>query len=237
VTAPSDAPAPRRGAWVRMVADRIPTGWFAGILTAIFLGVTAAFGGLAAVAMPPVPDLPAGETHTSDQFALSLERAVLIDELPGSGVSPGDGQRVLALVVQIENTWTQPQPTAVNGSLIDVVRVPSLGDTKPAIARLDDATLSPYLQPGVPAELVLTWLVDADALADGADIAVDLYDHTLIRGELITYGDSWVDPALAAHAELVVEDVGAGADAAASDDGTSDDEAASDDAPSDGGAE
>lgn len=47
----------RRAARTRVLAltDRVPTGWFAGILTVLFLTVTAAFGGLSAVAVAPVP--------------------------------------------------------------------------------------------------------------------------------------------------------------------------------------
>jgi hypothetical protein len=199
---------------VLALADRVPTGWFAGILTILFLTVTAAFGGLSAVAVPPVPELAAGAQHRNDQFALTVERAVLIDELIGSGTSVSDGQRVLALVVNVENVWDRALPSAGVAGVGAAVHVAELSGTPAdSVARLDDATLTPYLQPGVPAELVLTWAVDATTFAAGDVLHVDLLDFTLYRGSLITYGESWTDPVVGARTSVVIRDVGAGADA------------------------
>ena len=193
--------------------DRLPTGWFAGILTGLFLAVTAAFGGLEAAASAPVPDLAAGEEHRNRQFALTVERAVLIDELPGSGTSVSDGQRILAVVVTAENVWNRALPSAGASGVIGALHVAELeGEAATSVARLDDATLAPYLQPGVPAELVLTWAVDATTLSDGDVLHIDLRDFTLRTGRLITYGDSWGDPVTAAHLSVEIRDVGAGAD-------------------------
>jgi hypothetical protein len=194
------------------LADRVPTGWFATILTVAFLGVTAAFGGLAAVAVPPVPDIEPGETHENAQFSLTVERAVLIDELPGSGTSVDDGQRVLALVVTAENVWTKAVPASGQSGVTASVLVDELDDAPAgSVARFDDATIHPWLQPGLPAQLVLTWPVDADRFADGDELHVDLRDFTLYTGQLITYGQTWEDPVVAARMTVPIRDVGAGA--------------------------
>nr|WP_315267148.1 hypothetical protein [Microbacterium lemovicicum] len=221
--APDSRPA---GARTRLVAwaDRVPTGWFAGILTACFLGVTAAFGGLSAVAAPPLPELRAGETHRNDQFSLTVERAVLIDELSDAGVSVEAGQRVLAVVLTVENEWDRALAASSGPSgregVIGSVRIDELGDVPAdAVARLDDATNSPYLQPGVPAELVLTWAVDADSVSDGEELHVVLRDMSLSIGQLVTYGQWWDSPVAAARLAVDVTDVGAGADASAPDGG------------------
>lgn len=218
---PDDAPGRRdrsaRTARTRVLAlaDRVPTGWFAGILTTLFLAVTAAFGGLSAVAVPPVPDLAPGEQHRNDLFALTVERAVLIDDLPGSGTTVSEGQRILALVVTVENVWNRAVPAQGTAGVDGAVQVAELdGAPADSIARLDDATVSPYLQPGVPAELVLTWAVDATAFAAGDVLHADLLDFTLYEGQLITYGESWTDPVTAARTTVEIRDVGAGADAA-----------------------
>lgn len=211
------------------LTDRVPTGWFAGILTVLFLTVTAAFGGLSAVAVAPVPDIAAGTEHRNDQFALTVERAVLIDELRGSGTSVSDGQRVLALVVSVENVWDHPIAASADAGVADAVSVAELdGATANAVARLDDATVAPYLQPGVPAELVLTWVVDSATFAAGDVLHVDLLDFTLYTGQLITYGESWIDPVVGARTTVEISDVGAGADSAAGSDAPTD----SDSAPS-----
>ncbi|MFS0734382.1 hypothetical protein ABC304_01030 [Microbacterium sp. 1P10UB] len=208
------------GVRTRLVAwaDRVPTGWFAGILTACFLGVTAAFGGLSAVAAPPLPELRAGDTHRNDQFSLTVERAVLIDELSDAGVYTEAGQRVLAVVLTAENEWDRALsasggPSGRDG-VIGSVRIDELGDMPAdAVARLDDATNSPYLQPGVPAELVLAWAVDDNTLSDGDELHVTLRDMSLSTGQLVTYGQWWDSPVAAARLTVDVADVCAGADA------------------------
>ncbi|NYF17015.1 hypothetical protein HDC37_001843 [Microbacterium sp. AK009] len=219
MTVPPEAPAPgsgqpTRAAWVARTWDRIPTGWFAGILTAAFLTVTAAFGGLAQAAVPPLPALEPGDTHVNDQFALTVERAVLIDELPEAGIAVEPGQRVLAVVLTAENVWDRALPSEGSSGLRAGVRIAQLDDEPAAaIARFDDTTVSPYLQPRVPAELVLTWAVDRGAFADGDEIEVVLRDLALRKGQLVTSGEYWETPITAATMTLDVTDVGAGADA------------------------
>jgi len=191
--------------------DRIPTSWATGVLTLAFLTVTAAFGGLAAAAQPVLPELTAGDEHVSEQLALTIERGVLIDEFPEAGVTVEPGQRVLALVVDVENRWTAPLSTGSGQSVAAAIRVGELGDVPPAsVARLDDGGLLPWLQPRVPAELVVTWAVHADDFADGDDLVLDLRDLSLQTGQFVTAGQFWTEPVLAAHATVTIEDVGAG---------------------------
>jgi hypothetical protein len=205
---------PSRLSRLHSTLDRIPTSWATGVLTLAFLTVTAAFGGLAAAAQPALPQLAAGDEHESDQLSLTIERGVLIDEFPEAGVTVESGQRVLALVVEVENRWTAPLSTVSGESVAAVIRVDELGDVAPAsVARLDDGGLLPWLQPHVPAELVVSWAVDADDFADGDDLLLDLRDLTLQTGQLVTAGEFWSTPVVAAHATVTIEDVGAGASA------------------------
>jgi hypothetical protein len=209
---------PTRTAWLAKTWDRVPTRWFTGILTGAFLVVTAAFGGLADAASAPVERLDPGETHTNDQFALTVERAVLIDELPEAGVTVEDGERVLALVISVENVWDRALPSEGSAGVAAAVRIGQLDDLEPAsIARLDDATTAPYLQPHVPAELVMAWPVVAGALTEGDELDVTLRDLTLRTGQFVVAGDYWDTPEIAATLTLPVEDVGAGADDSTSD--------------------
>ena len=205
----STPPAPGRLGWLRAASDRVPTRWFAGIATGVFLVATAAFGGLAAASEPEVTTLEPGDEHRNDQLAITVERAVLLDEFPEAGVSVEDGERVLAVQVAVENTWTQPlAPT----DLADALNVDELaGAPADSVARYDDATLNPRLQPGVPAELVLTWAVDADAFEDESDLHITLNDLTLYTGSFIADGQWWTDPVPAATVTVAVEDLGAGA--------------------------
>jgi hypothetical protein len=214
---PDAAPVPkRRFEWVRAASDRVPTKWFAGIATGLFLAVTAAFGGLATAVQPELTKLEPGEPHVTDQRSLTVQRAVLIDELPGSGTSPEDGERVLVLVTDVENVWTEPQrATATNTNGMDATfAVAGLeDDSRRGTARLDDATGSPWLQPGVPATIVYAWPVEADRYAEGDELDITLYETTLTTGSFVLAGQWWDDPEADAVVTVKIEDVGAGADA------------------------
>lgn len=177
----------------------------------VFLAATAGFGGLATVAAKPIPEISAGDEHVSDQFAVTVERAVLIDDLPEVGVDVELWERALVVVVSAENRWTEPLRTTGDSSLSAVLRVRELGDRPPdAVARFDDTTTSPWLQPGVPADLAVVWVVPAGRYSDGEDLSVELRDAELHTGSFVTAGQSWVDPVLAAHVSVPVTDVGAG---------------------------
>jgi hypothetical protein len=220
---PDAAPVPkRRFEWVRAASDRVPTKWFAGIATGLFLAVTAAFGGLATAASPALTELEPGEPHTTDQRSLTVQRAVLIDELPGSGASPEDGERVLVLVTDIENRWTEPLAASDFDSIgntdgIDgTFAVDGLDDhSRRGTARLDDATGSPWLQPGVPATIVYAWPVETGRYAEGDELDITLYDTTLTTGSFVLNGQWWDEPVADAVVSVKIEDVGAGADAEA----------------------
>jgi hypothetical protein len=210
---PDAARAPRRRfAWLQAAGDRVPTKWFAGIATGTFLLATAAFGGLATAATTEPAELAPGEAHATDQRSLTVQRAVLIDALPEAGVFVEDGQRVLALVVDVENRWDEPLPSTGAQGVAGSLRVAGIGETEAVAARMDDTTSSPVLQPGVPAELVYAWAVDADAFEDGQDVEVTLYELSLYTGSFVTTGRWWDDPVADARVIVSVNDVGAGVD-------------------------
>lgn len=213
---PRDSRSPRNTRWLRKVTDRVPTAWLPGIVTAVFLGAAAAFGGLEAVAAPPIATLQAGQEHRNDMLAFTVERAVLIDSFPEAGASANaeEGERVLAVVVTAENTWDRAVPAENDASLTGMLRAPSLADPVPvAAARFDDGTKEPWLQPGLPAELVVTWIIDEDELAAGDQIELDLRDFSLQQGQVVFSGDVWSDPVVTARIAIPITDVGAGADA------------------------
>lgn len=196
---------------IRTWIVNVPTAWIAGIITGTFLIVTAAFGGLDTVTPPPLATLEPGDTHDNDQLSLTIERAVLIDDFREAGAYADEGERVLALIVNAENVWTEPLMTSLNNSVGMTIRVDALGDVHPeSVARMDDATWSPYLQPGVPAELVLAWVVPEDMFAEGEPIALTIRDPELHIGQYLTYGASWGEPTPVATMRVTPTDVGAG---------------------------
>lgn len=214
---PDAAPVPkRRFEWIRAASDRVPTRWFAGIATGLFLAVTAAFGGLATAAPPELTRLEPGEPHVTDQRSFTVQRAVLIDELPDAGVDVEEGQRVFAVIAEIENAWTEPMPSTGSFGIASSFSIEHIEmGSRDASARLDDSTWNPWLQPGVPATIVFAWPVQADRYSDGEEVEVTLYDTTLITGSFVS-GDTWWDnPVADAVVTVEIEDVGAGADAEA----------------------
>lgn len=219
VTAPDldSPPAPparaTRFARLRAATDRVPTRWFAGIGTAVFLAATAAFGGLEAVAVAEVPRLAAGEQHVNDRVALTVQRAVLLDTFPEAGATadPAQGERVLALLVDAENRWDRAEMVQAGGGVASTIGVEALESTPPtSVARYDDASRDPWLQPLVPVALVLTWIVPGDLFTDGEEIEVVLSDQTLWSGSFVVDGDYWSDPRPAAVVTVPIEDRGDG---------------------------
>src|SRR5688572_26515536 len=103
MTADEDSTPRARGrlGWLKAASDRVPTRWFTGIGTALFLVATAAFGGLATAAEPEITALAPGEAHRNDQLSMTIERAVLVDEFPEAGVYVDDGERVLAVLLTV----------------------------------------------------------------------------------------------------------------------------------------
>jgi hypothetical protein len=205
-----------RFAGLRAASDRVPTKWFAGIGTVLVLVVTAGFGGLAAVEAPGPDEIEAGAEYRNDQYALTVQRAVLIDELSDAGISLEDGQRVLALVVEAENLWNEPLRATLGGGLLDAVTIDGL-PRGTSVARVDDATYAPWMQPGVPLEVVITWAVDAEEFADGDQLNVVLNDLSLYTASFVSAGTSWIDPVPAVTLAVAIEDLGDGANAEGAD--------------------
>ncbi len=206
------APRPSRFARLQKATDRVPTKWFAAIGTGLFLAATAAFGGLApvAVAEKTLPTLAAGETHTSAQLEVTVERAVLIDSLSGSGVTPDrdKGERLLVLLVRVENLWTRPLSSSAPESFERAVMLAGDDRLAGAVVREDDQTSPLWLQPGVPALLAYTWAVGPRAYAGGEDLTIVLQDAELIVGQLLYTGEDWDGYAPAATVTVELEDAG-----------------------------
>lgn len=202
---------PSRFARLQAATDRVPTRWFAGIGTALFLAATAAFGGLSTVSASEVPHLAGGEQHVNDRVALTVQRAVLLDTFPEAGASAAAGERVLALLVDAENRWNRAEKVEAQNGIASTIEITALEGVRPtSVARYDDAARSPWLQPGVPATLVLTWIVPEDLFAGGDEVDVVLSDQTLSSGSFVVDGDYWGDPRPGATVSVVAEDRGDG---------------------------
>lgn len=200
----SGRPTSGRLGWVRAASDRVPTTWFAGAATVVFLGATAAFGGLATAAEPGPSTIEPGTEHRNEQFALTVENALLRDADPDAGIYLEDGERLLSIRVMVENLWTQPQSPS---DVLDNLTFAELdADAISAVRRVDDDTLVSRLQPNVPAEIEFRWKVGTDDFRDGDTLQLTLNDLSVYTGSFVVGGSWWTDPEPAAHLTLVVDD-------------------------------
>ena len=212
------APIRTRTGWrtgVKKAADRVPTKWFITALSLIFLGASAAFGGLADAAEPPVTRLEPGETYEGAQLAITVDRAVLIDAFPEQFIVPEEGNRLLVIVAVVENVFDKPVTSTAGFGLSDNLRLVGVdgleADAAPSeISILSDSTSMPVLQPNVPVEVGFMWEVDDDALSDGEAVTIDIIDKTYVSTGAITYGERFESPFVAATTQIELTDVGAG---------------------------
>lgn len=205
--------------------DRVPLKWLSTAALVVFLGVTSLFGGLEAVAAPETPVITVGTTVVGTEIEMTPVQATLIDKLNTTGVFPGEGQRILSLVLDVRNLSEFARSSSTEDAL-GRIRVEGLaellgasgltalevqGAVKPAVARLDDGTFSPWLQPGLPVRLVLSWVIPTGAFGDGDNVRFDLPTGTRAVGQSVLYGVYWTDEHTAAYTDIVLEELGDGA--------------------------
>lgn len=212
-----DASAPDRGArLLRKAANRLPFRWLTIAISGLALVATAGFGGLEAVPVAEPLELVAGEAFIGELAAITVERGVLIDDFGEGGATVDEGERVLVVVLTAENLWTQWIATASSVTPFWMsFAIDGMPDAEIAsFALFADGTLGPVLQPGVPAQLTMSYVVPAELLAAGDRVRIVLTDQSVTRGQDFVYGDYWMpDAEPSAFVTVELTDVGAGADA------------------------
>lgn len=227
-TSAASGPAASGPAGTRTLAeralDRVPLKWLSTGALVVFLGITSLFGGLEAVATPETPVVAAGETFIGAEIEMTPVQATLIDTLNTTGVFPDEGERILSLVLDASNLSEFARASAAKDAL-GLIRIEGLADLlsergltemevqggiAPAVARLDDGTFDPWLQPGLPVRLVLSWAVPSDAFSAGDSVRLSLPTGTRAVGQSVIYGVYWTDQHTAAYSDIVLEDLGTG---------------------------
>lgn len=192
---------------VRRMASLIPTTWLITAGGALLLGTTAVFGGLADAPVAPVPTVSVGEQYSGSDLTMTVQRAELRTDRGNAMVFPDEdaGEKVLAVTVEATNTFHSPR-SADAAESVAAIRVKGIAD-KPVVSRADGSSGS-TLQPGVPARLVLAWLVGPDALHDGDRIRLTLPDSTHVVGTNVLKGqDYWSDVTVGATLTTRIVDV------------------------------
>ena len=181
--------------WARRTVDLIPTPWLITGAGAVLLTTTAAFGGLATVPPDPIPQLSTGDAFVGSDFEMTVVDVEVRDERGNAAVFPDDekGERVLVVTLDVVNAFPTPRTSTSNGLdawSIDGVAIEGVDD-RPVLSRADDGTISPVLQPDVPARLLAAWAVGPHDVEAGDEITLTLPDSTHQVGRSIVSGDYW----------------------------------------------
>jgi hypothetical protein len=187
--------------------SRLTLTWITRIGVVGLLAASALFGGLDDAEPPAIPDLEVAERHDGAPLAITVERAVVVDEIAGVAKPVDDGGRLLLVVATAENTSAAPVLAPVDSLRVGGLDSVSSEDPARSINVLDDDSTVHRLQPRVPTRLVFIWDVSAAELADGDELRVGLFDLTFVETRDIVINAAWQDPALAAVVTVPVEDL------------------------------
>lgn len=188
---------------LRRAADRLPTKWFGTIGAALFVIVTAAFGGANKARPPTLPVIAAGETHTSDQVSITVEQLV-VAEAVDVVFTEAPGDKVVILVVTASNRWDRP--LTVSEAVIRNLSVSDRAVADPVTDRSAPVTAAPPAGANDPTATDAATNLDAsaDGVLDAADLpSVRRLDDLSLAGELqpgvpVRLALTWtVEPSLA----------------------------------------
>ena len=148
-----------------------------------------------------------GRTFHAGGMDIIVRDARLIDGLRAAGAYPVEGERLLIVRADVTNVDDVPRATVLQGSLEDV-RIEGL-DGHPSASRADDGTVSPWLQPHVPAPILLSWIVPADRLHGGQDLVVALR-REVKQDSTFAADPFWQGEGVGATVPVTVVDAGKG---------------------------
>lgn len=178
---------------VRRMASLIPTPWLITAGGALLLAATAGFGGLADAAVAPAPTVAVGEQYSGSDLTLTVQSVELRTDRGNAMVFPKEeqGEKVLAITLEATNTFHAAR-SASAAEAVAGIRVKGI-QGMPTISRADGSS-GTTLQPDVPAQLVLAWVVRSGELHDGDELRLSLPDSTHFVGTSVLKGqDYWSD--------------------------------------------
>lgn len=188
-------------------AKKLPLKSITRIVVVVALAGSAAFGGLADAAVPPIPVIEIGEQHAGAPASITVNSVSVVDELPGYFVELNPGETLLVVQAELLNEWSGP----VRGP-VDAVRVRGIDGLDASappeqllLAADSSAVLS--LQAGVPTLVNAVWRVPTATALPGTAVTIELFDLSLYTYTAVATGQEWTDPTLAATLSAVIEAV------------------------------
>ncbi|KQW06166.1 hypothetical protein ASC66_06420 [Leifsonia sp. Root4] len=186
-------------------AKALPLKSITRIAVVVVLAGSAAFGGLADAAEPPIAERELGQPHHGSPLTITVQGVSVVDVLPGNSAAPEPGQSFLRVRAELVNEWDEPLLRP-----LDAVRVSGV-DGLDATAEAEmvlyaaDGDELLRLQPGVPTVVDLVWSVRTAAATPGSPVTVELFDLSLYTFTAVAVGQEWSDPTLAVTMPAVIE--------------------------------
>jgi len=184
---------------MRPAFGKVKTRLLAGI-GSILAACSAAVYGLYVKVSPPPPlaRYEAGSPIEAGQWQVVPRRAwVSRDKV--YGVSPGPGQQMLVVEVDLGN-----RTRASSSDYADVLRphaVPGLAPGAPTVAQTRDPRLSPLLHPGLAERVAYIWVM-ADSAAPPATLTADVVAKTYKPRDNLYGVPGWYNPAVVGRLAL-----------------------------------
>lgn len=183
--------------------------WLAGGAVAVLLVAVIVAGGLNGVQTDPTA-LGAGDGVRTPLYTVTVLDAELTDEIEEQFLSAEPGEIVVVLTLRLENlsdraigvgrSADQVESRLINVTepLLQLSDVTSSQSTR--VWRTDGSGSSVVLQPDVPSELRMAWIVPEDAFPEGV-VRLDVYDAEESTGQIILSADhvTWWRTELAAR--------------------------------------
>lgn len=153
--------APRRRTRTRDALARTSRPQRVSFIAALALLATAPFGGLQTAKDDPAQQIRAGQDFTVGPFEMSIRKVVTVGDLAPEVKPIVPGGRLMAVVVQVENTTTRPEPASILAKSVKIEGGGlALADGKqvpPEVLSFADGQTIREFNPGLDQEVALVF--------------------------------------------------------------------------------
>ena len=194
----------------------------------VWIGAAAAIAGLVAwplggwdtvqLQSTKIPDVAAGQVVPGTMFDATVTSLEVTNVHPDGFSEPKEGWEYLILTATLDNDTRKTQDSVFlggSGASPFTIDDGALGygtttldsggyEVSGDIYLVDDGTLNPDLQPGVPAPLIMVWEVPVGQWAAGDDVTVGVIDR-VPHACTLSVGTCWGNAYLLANVALTIE--------------------------------
>jgi hypothetical protein len=186
-------------------AKALPLKSITRIAVVVVLAGSAAFGGLADAAGPPIAELELGLPHHGTPLTTTVQSVSVVDALPGNSAEPEPGYSFLRVRAEMVNEWDEPLLRPLDGVRVSGIDGFDAAAEAEMLLYAADGDALLRLQPGVPTVVDLVWPVRTADAAPGSPVTVELSDLSLYTFTAVATGQDWSDPTLAVTVPAVIE--------------------------------